>query len=172
MFRVIVFVKRHVRLAILPLTVSLAAGCVPTPNSPYILYPQYEPASRQVPVGTVVIPGFEYRAHPQYDERSRSITTVATMPPVAKVYSRATSGRDLMDEWSETARKNLGQAMAKQVGPQGRLTLKQFDPTWSPAAQQEYEDIRPLFEAVALSALAHAYQIGRASCRERVYVLV
>jgi len=84
---------------------------------------------------------------------------VAVLPPDAKVYSLTAAGqRDLVEEWSEKARTNLAQALANQMARPGRLALKGFDLTQSPAAQREYEEARPLFEAVALSVLAHAYQ--------------
>lgn len=62
-----------------------------------------------------------------------------------------------MEEWSEAASKNLAQATAQQAGPAGRFVLKGFNPASSAAAKQEYENVGPLFEAVALSVLAHVY---------------
>ncbi len=80
------------------------------------------------------------------------------MPPYVKVYQLTVSGRgDLMEDSSEAAWKDLARAMAKQAGPAGRFVLKEFDPASSAAARQEYDDVRPLFEAVALSVLAHVY---------------
>jgi hypothetical protein len=83
---------------------------------------------------------------------------VALIPPYVKVYQLTVTGRgDLVKEWSETARKNLAQAMATHGGAAGQFVLKGFDPTSSAAAKQEYEDVGPLFDAVALSVLAHVY---------------
>ena len=138
-------------LAILLLALGFMAGCA---ASPYRLYPQYEGPSREPPSHFPV----SVRTHPQYEERSRSIRSVALMPPDAKVYGlTAGDKRDLVDEWSETARKNLAQSMATHGGTAGQFVLKAFDPAGSPSTRQEYEDARPLFEAVSLSALAHAY---------------
>lgn len=138
-------------LAILLLAVGLLAGCA---ASPYREYPQYEGPSRELPPH---FPG-SVRTHPQYEERLRHIRSVALMPPDAKVYGlTAGDKRDLVDEWSETARKNLAEAMATHGGTAGQFVLKAFDPAGSPSTRQEYEDARPLFEAVSLSALAHAY---------------
>jgi hypothetical protein len=92
------------------------------------------------------------------------------MPPDAKVYSlTAGDKRDLVDEWSETARKHLAEAMATHGGTTGRFVVKAFDPAGFPSARREYEDVRSLFEAVSLSALAHAYggDFGFKSKRER-----
>ncbi len=143
--------KRCSDLSILLLAVGFLAGCA---ASPYRLYPQYEGPSREPPPHFPV----SVRTHPQYEERSRSIRSVALMPPDAKVYSLdANDKRDLMDEWSETARKNLAQSMATHGGTAGQFVLKAFDPAGFPSARQEYEDVHSLFEAVSLSAVAHAY---------------
>lgn len=100
-----------------------------------------------------------YRAHPQFEERSRSIKTVALLPPNVKVYRLTAGGvRELMDEWSEEGRQNLVKAIAKHVGNEGRFILKEFDPSQAPAAKQEFEEARPLFEAVASSVVAHTYR--------------
>lgn len=102
--------------------------------------------------------GSRYPTHPQYKEHLRGIRTIALIPPYVNVYQLTVTGRgDLVEDWSEAAWKNLAQSMAKQVGPAGRLVFKEFDPTSSAAAKQEYEDVGPLFEAVALSVLAHVY---------------
>lgn len=99
-----------------------------------------------------------YRAHPQFEERSRTIKTVALLPPDVKVYRLTAGGvRELMDEWSEEGRQNLVQAIAKRVGDDGRFVLKEFDPSQSPAVKQEFDEVRPLFEAVARSVLTHTY---------------
>ena len=100
-----------------------------------------------------------YRAHPQFEERSRSIKTVALLPPNVKVYRLTAGGvRELMDEWSEEGRQNVVKAIAKSVGAEGGLILKEFDPGQSPAAKQEFDEARPLFEAVASSVLMHTYR--------------
>lgn len=100
-----------------------------------------------------------YRAHPQFEERSRTITTVALLPPDVKVYRLTAGGvRELMDEWSEEGRQNLVKAIAKRVGDEGPFVLKEFDPSQSPAIKQEFDEVRPLFEAVASSVLTHTYR--------------
>lgn len=99
-----------------------------------------------------------YRAHPEFEGRARQIKTVALIPPDVKVYELSAGGvREEMDHWSETARNNLRAALGKRVGGAGGFVLKEFDPAGSPAANQEFQDARPLFEAVTLSALLHAY---------------
>lgn len=146
--------KRCPDLAILLLAVGLLAGCA---SSPYRSYPQYGGPSREVPPQPLFISD-TYRTHPQYERRLRDLRSVALMPPDAKVYSlTAGEKRDLVDEWSETARKNLAQAIATHVGAAGQFVLEEFDPIRFPSARQEYEDVRPLFEAVSLRALAHAH---------------
>ncbi len=144
-------VKQRSCTAILLLAAGLLAGCA---ASPYRLYPQYEGPSREL------APYFpeSVRTHPQYEERLRDIRSVALLPPDARVYSLDANGKaDPVDEWSETARKNLAQSMATHGGAAGQFVLKVFDPAGFPSARQEYEDVHPLFEAASLSALAHAY---------------
>jgi len=99
-----------------------------------------------------------YRAHPQFEERLRSGLRVAVMPPDVKVY-QITAGevQEQMDEWTETARKNVVAAISKRLTGGGGLTIRDFDPTQSEAAREEFEDARWLFQAVALSAALHAY---------------
>lgn len=100
-----------------------------------------------------------YRAHPRFEERIQPIKTVALLPPDVKVYRLTAGGvTELMDEWSEAARENLISSIAKRIGIEGRFVLKEFDPTQSPAADEEFKDIRPLFEAIASSALTHTYR--------------
>jgi len=102
--------------------------------------------------------GSRYPTHPQYKEHLQGIRTIALMPPYVKVYQLTVTGRgDLVEEWSEAVWKNLAQATAQQAGPAGRFVLTKFDPASLAAAKQEYEDVGPLFDAVALSVLAHVY---------------
>ncbi len=118
-------------LVILPaLALGLLAGCVAAP----------------------------YRADPQFPVRSRAIKTVAMVPPDVKVYSLGAGGtRELMDDWSATARKNMIASIAKHSATAAGFELKEFDPAGFPQAKAELEDVRPLFEAVTLSAVAHTY---------------
>jgi hypothetical protein len=101
--------------------------------------------------------GSRYPTHTQYKEHLRGIRTIALMPPYVKVYQLTVTGRDLVEEWSEAVWKNLAQAMAQQAGPAGRFVLRGFDPASLAAAKEEYDDVRPLFEAVASSVLVHVY---------------
>lgn len=157
------FRLKRSHLALLLVGAGLLAGCA---ASPYREYPQFEGPSREHPLH---LPR-GVRTHPQYEERLRDVSRVALMPPDVKVYSlTAGDKRDLVDEWSETARKHLAEAMATHGGTAGQFVLKAFDPAGVPSARQEYEDARLLFEAVSLSALAHAYggDFGFKSKQER-----
>jgi len=55
--------KRHVPFLLLAL--SCLTSCATGSTSPYRIYPQYEPGSRQVPPD-IWWAGFGQRAHPQY----------------------------------------------------------------------------------------------------------
>jgi len=99
-----------------------------------------------------------YRAHPEFEERARQIKTVALIPPDVKVYELSAGGvRQEMDQWSETPRGNVVAAVRKHLEAERGLALKEFDPARSPAAQQEFQETRPLFDAVGLSAMLHTY---------------
>lgn len=122
---------RWALVAILPLALGLVAGCASAPL---------------------------YRVHPQYEERLRAIKTVALVPPDVKVYQHGIGKDEFMDDWSETARKNLASSIAKRVSAEGRFVLKAFDPNQSPASEQEIQNGQTLFKAVALSALGPIYK--------------
>ena len=142
-----------VRSTGLLLALGLLSAC--TIVSIFDAYTQYEPSREQTPIeyATRIYP----LVHLQYADRSRGIQTVAVMPPDAKVYDLpADDRRNLMDEWSAAARKNLEQAVVKEVGIRGGFRLKAFETTLSPVVQREFEDVRPLFETVALTIIQHS----------------
>lgn len=109
-----------------------------------------------------------YRTVPDYQGRLPTHATVALMPPHVEVYrvsidQTKTEGpfqlkEELVAEWSEAARGNVGQAISRRVLDDGSLALKISDAAQSRAVLQEHEDIRPMFEAVAMSVLAHGYE--------------
>ena len=139
-----------VRSTGLLLALGLLSAC--TIVSPFDAYTQYEPSREQTTV--VYALGIYPLVHPQYADRSRGIQTVAVMPPDAKVYDLPVGERrNLMDEWSAAAQKNLQQAVVKEVGTRGGFRLKAFETTRSPVVQREFEDVRPLFETVGLTIL-------------------
>ncbi|HSD51316.1 MAG TPA: hypothetical protein VLG48_07895, partial [Candidatus Methylomirabilis sp.] len=99
-----------------------------------------------------------YRANPQLQERLWSGLSVAVMLPDVKVYEiSAGEVREQMDEWSEVARQNVLTAINRQLTIRGGLTIRDFNPTVSEAAREEFEDARSLFQAVSLSVALHAY---------------
>ena len=99
-----------------------------------------------------------YRTHPQFEERLQAGMTIAVMPPDVKVYEvSAGEVPDLMDEWSDAARKNVVYAVRTRLPGKGAFTIREFDPTQSEAAKEEFEDAAALFRAVAMSAALHTY---------------
>ncbi len=99
-----------------------------------------------------------YRTHPQFEERLQAGMTIAVMPPDVKVYEvSAGEVPELMDEWTDAARKNVVYAVRTQLPSKGAFTLREFDPTESDAAKEEFEDTAALFRAVAMSAALHTY---------------
>jgi len=100
-----------------------------------------------------------YRANPQFEERLRTRLKVALLPPEVKVYQRIASGSwEPMTEWSETARKNVQEAIRKRLRGDPRLSMLEFEPMNSDATREEFEDANSLFQAVALSVDLHTYQ--------------
>jgi hypothetical protein len=100
-----------------------------------------------------------YRVHPQFEGRLRTGLTVALLPPDVKVF-QLTAGEvtEQMDEWSETAQRNVEAAIRKRLGSIRVLTVHEFDPAKVQTAREEFEDANPLFRAVALSAVLHTYR--------------
>jgi hypothetical protein len=80
--------------------------------------------------------------HPQLRERLAPIETVALLPPDVRVYRRGLTRSEVSDEWSQTARTSVADAVTAGFGADGRLVLKQVDPT---QAQEEFEQARHLF---------------------------
>jgi len=99
-----------------------------------------------------------YRTSPQFEDRLQAGMTIAVMPPDVKVYEvSAGEVPELMDEWSETARKNVIEAVRTRLPGKGQFIIREFDPSQSEAARAEFEDAVPLFRAVAMSAAMHTY---------------
>jgi len=99
-----------------------------------------------------------HRVAPQFESRLSTIKTVALLPPSVKVYELSAGGtREQMDEWSETARHNVVAAISKRLTARGPLTLKAFEPEQGSALEEEYRDVRALYEAVSASVIIHTY---------------
>lgn len=117
-------------------------------------------------------PDFWYRMHPGYDDRAASIRSVAVLPPDAKVYRLGLVGpSELVADWSEAAKENLTGALAGRPATELRFALKLFPVPAAGPARQEYEEARPLFEAVANAALRAAYgreQDGNPRLKDRI----
>ena len=100
------------------------------------------------------------RANPTYRAPSRDIKTVTLVQPDVKVYRlHLDDTRELVDEWSEQVRKNIVRSVSKLVEKRGRFVLSGPGEIRPGAEQQEYADVRPLFEVVAVSALTYAVNL-------------
>jgi hypothetical protein len=81
------------------------------------------------------------------------------MPADVKVYQISAGGvRELMDEWSVGAKRNTSLAVMSELTGKTGLSFKEFSPGNNPLLDEEYQDVKPLFEAVARSILSHTYQ--------------
>jgi hypothetical protein len=79
---------------------------------------------------------------PDLRDRANQITRIAAVP-VAVTVIRASFRDELVDEWSETARINLENALAKHFGSDGHFAVTHFDPREAAeAAQEEVKDAR------------------------------
>jgi hypothetical protein len=99
-----------------------------------------------------------HRVAPQFETRLSAIRTVALLPPSVKVYELSAGGtREQMDEWSETARHNVVAAISKQLTARGPLAIKPFEPEPGSPLEEEFRDVRALYEAVSASVITHTY---------------
>ena len=100
----------------------------------------------------------QYRSHPEFEQRLQTGMTIAVMPPEVKVYEiSAGEVPELMDEWTDAARKNVVYAVRTRLPGKGAFDMREFDPTQSEAVKEEFEDASALFRAVTLSVVLHTY---------------
>ena len=109
-----------------------------------------------------------FRASPQLQERAQSIKVIAIMPPSVKVYQLSAGGvKELMDEWTATAKQNVGKAVEAELSRSSGIAFKPF-PNRSAILEAnpelkaedlgaELEDNQALFDAVSASVILHTY---------------
>ncbi|HEX9532797.1 MAG TPA: hypothetical protein VGA58_08505 [bacterium] len=92
-----------------------------------------------------------YYAHPDLRERSNQIASIAAITVDVRVLSWGLGGGQFSGEWSETARTNLRNAIAKHFGGDPRFAVKEFAPTEAEATQQELEQVRHVMEDILVA---------------------
>jgi hypothetical protein len=89
-----------------------------------------------------------YYAVPDLRDRANQIASIAVVPVDVRVYRDGFGGRQFSGEWSETARTNLRNTLAKQFGSDPRFAVREFDPKAAEAAQSELEQVRHAMEGI------------------------
>ncbi len=92
--------------------------------------------------------GARHYAHPDLRDRSSATASIAAVTVDVRVLSWGFGGGQFSGEWSETARTNLRNAIAKHFGSDPRFTVKEFDPKEAEATQQELEQVRRVMEDI------------------------
>ncbi len=85
---------------------------------------------------------------PEFRDRSSPITRIAAVTVDVSVRRVASGVYDLPREWSETARTNLSNAIAKSFGSDPGFAITELDPKEAPVARQELERVRDLLAAI------------------------
>ncbi len=100
-----------------------------------------------------------YRASPNYQSIVREIKTVAVMPPDVKMYEVSAGGMTQeMDEWSETAKKNITEALKKDFVGRYDVKVNFIDEKWLKENHKEaWRNNRSLYNAVSDSAYSHGF---------------
>lgn len=96
---------------------------------------------------------------PTFDAHIGRTKIIAVMPADIEVYQLTAGGvRELMDEWSDTAKKLTQEALEKHLAARYGFDIKFIDEQWLKEHQKELWDVNSgLYGAIAASALAHAY---------------
>lgn len=99
------------------------------------------------------------RVSPSFSQASIRIKTVAVLPPDIKVYRLTAGGvSELMDEWNETSRSLVWRSLQKYLGQRYGYNIKFIDEKLlNDNCKDAWESTKPLYNAVASSALMHAY---------------
>lgn len=99
------------------------------------------------------------RKSPAFDNHISHTKVIAVMPADIQVYQLTAGGvRELMDEWSDAARKLMQETLRKHLAGRYGFEIKFVEEDW---LRQNHKDLwernRGLYGAVADSALVHAY---------------
>ncbi len=83
--------------------------------------------------------------------------TIAVMPPNMRLHKIMAGGNmELIDEWSETANKLMGQAIKEKFSDEFNFQLKFIDENWLLEQDKElWREYKALYHAVAVSAIIH-----------------
>lgn len=100
-----------------------------------------------------------YRASPNYPNIVKEIKTLAVMPPDVKMFEISAGGMtQQMDEWSETAKVNITQALKKEFADRYEIKIKFIDEKWLKDNYAEaWRKNRSLYNAVSNSAYSHGF---------------
>ncbi|MCB9771327.1 MAG: hypothetical protein H6754_02085 [Candidatus Omnitrophica bacterium] len=101
-----------------------------------------------------------YRASPNYPTIAKQIKTIAVMPPDVKMFEISAGGiSQEMDEWGEAAKKNIIEALKKNLADRYELNVKFIDEKWLKEKYKDaWRDNRSLYNAVSDSVYTHAFR--------------
>jgi len=99
------------------------------------------------------------RKSSDYDQTIKRIKTIAVMPPDVEVYKLTAGGvRELIDEWSDTAKGFIGDSLKEYLEGKYGFDIKFIEEDWLKENYKElWNDNRALYNAVSISAIMHAY---------------
>ncbi len=94
-----------------------------------------------------------------FDESIPKIHTIAVLPVDVEVYRLTAGGvRELMDQWSDEAKKLIQDSLQKNFAKQYGFDMKFVEEDWLKTNHRDlwYQN-RALYNTVAVSAMAHSY---------------
>jgi len=95
------------------------------------------------------------RTHPEFEKRFKSASVAALIPPDVEVYELSAGGvSELRDDWCETGRKNVVDAIKKNCGDK-RIDVREV--AIDKELEDELEDLLALYRAVSVSIGLHVY---------------
>lgn len=100
-----------------------------------------------------------HRKPPNYDEAISKVKIIAVMPADIEVYQLTAGGvRELIDEWSEIAKKYANQALKQQLSSHYGFQTKFIEEDWLKENYKEvWKDNQALYEAVATCIALHTF---------------
>src|SRR3989338_4917196 len=79
------------------------------------------------------------RTSPTYSSSIKNVKTIAVMPPDVKVYQITAGGvQELIDEWSDQAKKYIKEALERDLGQEQNVAVKFVDEKW---LKDNYKDL-------------------------------
>ena len=100
-----------------------------------------------------------FRVHPLLNEKLKKTQTVVMIPPKIEVYQISAGGvREKMDEWTETAKKNVAEAIKDELENRAGFVFSFLSTnSLSKEMQSNLKETQALFGVVKSSIRTHTY---------------